>query len=287
MKSGVLVLQDYLSLAKPRVILLHLITATTAMFLAARGMPAGSTLLFTLLGGGLVAAGANALNCYLDRDLDKNMPRTRERPLPAGRLAPSHALIFGLACAALGLFLLAWMINWVTAALALAALAFYVLVYTLWLKRRTYMSSILSSGVGAMPPLIGWVAVTGRLEVTPWLLFGVIALWTPPHFWALASMRRDEYERAGLTVLPRERPVLWISVFAVLLLLLTIVLAGVARMGYFYAVPAAILGSGFIYLSLRLQPQAGSQPARRLYLYSIFYLVALFALMLLDCTTLT
>ena len=223
---------DYLSLLKPRVVLLHLFTAFTAMFIAARGFPEGKTLTLVLLGGGLTAGAANALNCYFDRELDKTMPRTRQRPLPTGRLSPAQALVFALACATVGLSLLAWL-SLTATALAAGAFAFYVLVYTLWLKRSTALSAVLSSGVGAVPPLIGWIAVTGHFAITPFLLFALIALWTPPHFWALALVRGDEYKKAGLSVLPRNKPAIWIKVYAILLLVLSLVLAPVAHLNFF------------------------------------------------------
>jgi len=272
---------DYLSLLKPRVVLLHLLTATASMFLAAGGIPSIRTLALVLLGGGLAASSANALNCYFDRELDKTMPRTQNRPLPAGRLTPNQALVFGLACAALGLSLLAWL-SLAAAALALGALACYVLVYTLWLKRSTSLSAVLSSGIGAVPPLIGWIAVSGHLAVTPFLLFAIIALWTPPHFWALALSRGDEYKMAGLSVLPRNKPALWITIYIVFLLIASLALAPVAHLNLFYTLPTAVMGVGFVWLTLRLNPEASPKSARRLYFYSISYLVLLFAFLIAN-----
>jgi protoheme IX farnesyltransferase len=272
-------LLDYLSLLKPRVVLLHLLTAAAAMFLAAGGFPRLQTLAAVLAGGGLSAGAANALNCYLDRRLDRDMARTRSRPLPAERLSPAGALAFGIACGCLGLVILAFS-SLAAAALALAALAFYVLVYTLWLKRSTSLSAVLSSGIGAAPPLVGWIAVTGHLAATPFLLAIIIALWTPPHFWALALARAGEYKRAGLYVLPRAHPAFWITLFTLLLLLASLALAPVAGLNPFYIAPAAALGLGFVWLALRLNTKAHNESARRLYLYSIAYLVAMFALII-------
>jgi len=274
-------LLDYFSLLKPRVVLLHLFTAFASMFLAARGVPRVKTLLLVLAGGGLVAGAANALNCYFDRELDENMPRTETRPLPAGRLSPLQSLIFGLACAAVGLSLLAW-VSLTAAALAFVAVAFYVMVYTLWLKRNTALSAVLSSGIGAVPPLIGWIAVSGNLALTPFLLFGIIALWTPPHFWALALSRGDEYKRAGLPALPWNRPGLWLVVFIMSLIGATAALVPIARIGAVYTVAAAALGLGYLALSLRPDIERSTRAARRLYVYSIFYLIVLFAAMIIS-----
>jgi heme o synthase len=274
-------LLDYLSLLKPRVVLLHLLTAGAAMFLAAGGFPRLQTLAAVLAGGGLAAGSANALNCYFDLRLDRDMALTRSRPLPAERLAPGRALAFGVACGCLGLAILA-LVSLAAAALALAALVFYVLVYTLWLKRSTRLSAVLSSGIGAAPPLVGWIAVTGHVTATPFLLALIIALWTPPHFWALALARAGEYKRAGLYVLPRTHPALWITIFTLLLLLTSLALAPVAGLHPVYVVPAAALGLAFVWLALRLETKEHKESARRLYFYSIVYLVALFALIVVS-----
>jgi len=280
MSRGRQIALDYFSLLKPRVVLLHLFTASTAMFLAAGGLPRLKTAMLVLAGGGLVAGAANTLNCYFDRSLDATMPRTQNRPLPAGRLAPYQALVFGLVCGVVGLSLLA-LLSLEVAALALSALAFYVLVYTLWLKRSSSLSAVLSSGIGAVPPLIGWMAVREQLAVTPFLLFGIIALWTPPHFWALARSRGDEYKKAGLRVIPGVRPDLWMSAFILLLMAASVLLAFSDGLGIIYVVAAATLGLGYCLSFLRLYLR-GLSGARWLYLYSILYLVLLFAAMILD-----
>jgi protoheme IX farnesyltransferase len=272
---------DYLSLLKPRVVLLHLFTAASAMFLAAGGMPSLKTLALVLAGGGLAAGAANSLNCYFDRELDRSMPRTRGRPLPAGRLSPRRALILGIVCGAAGLALLAW-ISLAASALALAALAFYAFVYTLWLKRNTSLSAVFSSGIGAVPPLVGWVAVTGRLSATPMLLFAIIALWTPPHFWALAIARGNEYREAGLRVLPEVRPVLWITAFVAGLVAASLVLIPAAMLGVIYIATASTLGSIYLLLALKAGTNNTAGAARTLYLYSMLYLVLLFAAMIAD-----
>jgi protoheme IX farnesyltransferase len=179
------------------------------------------------------------------------------------------------------LLLLAW-INLTAAALAFVAVASYVMVYTLWLKRNTALSAVLSSGIGALPPLIGWIAVSGHLALTPFLLFGIIALWTPPHFWALALSRGDEYKRASLPALPGNRPGLWLVVFIMSLIGATAVLIPVARIGPVYTMAASALGLGYLALSLRPDIERSTRAARRLYVYSIFYLIVLFAAMIIS-----
>jgi protoheme IX farnesyltransferase len=274
-------LRDYLGLAKPGAVAAHLVTAAAAMFLAAGGTPPAMTLLFTLLGGGLTAGGSNVLNCYLDRDLDGLMARTRRRPLPAGRLEAGRALGFGVTLSVAGLAILGQLISRYAAGLAAAALLYYVVVYTLWLKRRTAWSVVIGSGIGAFPPLVGWVAVTGSLAPTPFLLSAVIALWTLPHVWALALSRRDEYDNAGVAM-PRTRMAINGTILATLGLVgVSIALAIAGGLGVVYLVAAVGLGLSFVYLALRLRP---GQPAaaRRLYAFSIVYLVLLFGAVVAD-----
>lgn len=276
-------LGDYISLAKPRVVLLHLITAAAAMFLAAgSGLPSAATLLFTLAGGGLMAGASNTLNCYFDCDIDGRMARTRKRPLPAGRLKPNQALAFGVITGSASLLILSSLVGWIAGMLAATALVYYVLVYTVWLKRRTYWSAVIGSGAGAVPPLVGWVAVTNRIELTPFLLFAVIWLWTPPHFWSLAIFRRHEYEAAGVGVLPTHMAARWSMVCSGLLVLATLLLVPVAGLGLLYFTIAVLLGAGFLILGSLLRLAEPSRAAKHLYAYSIIYVVLLFAAMIAD-----
>jgi protoheme IX farnesyltransferase len=270
---------DYLSLLKPRVVALHLFTAAVSMFLAAKGFPPVKTLALVLAGGGLTAGAANALNCYFDRDLDRHMERTRNRPLPAGRLSPLRAIMCGLGCGAIGLSLLAW-VSISAAFLAFGAFASYVLLYTLWLKGKGGAGTVLSSGIGAAPPLIGWLAVTGHMAPAPFILFGIIALWTPPHFWALALSRGEEYSRAGLSVLPGSKPLLWTPGYVVLLVSASLALIPAAHLGIIYTAAAVFLGAVYLILCLRSVHRPGVSPARSLYVYSIIYLAALFGAMM-------
>jgi protoheme IX farnesyltransferase len=274
--------RDYLSLAKPRVILLHLLVAAVTVVLATSGSPSLSRLLVILLGGALAAAGANALNCYLDRDLDSMMERTRLRPLPQGRLKPSRALIFGLACAAagIGVFRLA---NGIAAALAAGAIFFYVVVYTLWLKRSTPASTVIGGAAGALPPLIAWAAATGDIDIRPGLLCLIVFLWTPPHFWALALSRQRDYIKAGLPVVPAisSRTNQYISLFAILLVGTSLAFGAIDSLTPFYLASAAILGICFLYLVMRLLRRPDERAAG-LYRFSSLYLALLFGAMLLD-----
>ena len=277
--SAFRVAADYLSLLKPRVTALHLFTAAVAMLLASHGSPPVKAFALVLVGGGLTAGGSNALNCYFDRDLDALMERTKNRALPAGRLSARNVLVFGLVCGAVGLTLMAWLSMYV-AGMALAAFASYALVYTLWLKPRGGAGTVLSSGIGAVPPLIGWLAVTGHFSITPILLFGIIALWTPPHFWALALSRGEEYSGAGLAVLPGKNPAVWIAAFAVLLIATSLILVPVAHPGTVYAISAVTLGLFFLLLCVNSIARPSPSTARLLYVYSIIYLVLLFASLL-------
>jgi heme o synthase len=274
--------RDYVALAKPRVVLLHLLTAAAAMFLAAGGMPSLTLMVFTLLGGGLVAGASNVLNCYFDRDIDSLMLRTRGRPLPDGRLSPYQALVFGTIVSVAGVYLLSQMVSWITALLAVGALAYYLLIYTLWLKRKTYWGSIIGSGAGAFPPLIGWIAVTGRVEVTPFLLFSIIALWTPPHFWSLALSRRRDYALAGLGMIPSRNTGRWITVFSLALAAVSILVVRTAGLGGIYLGSAGLLGITLLVMAVRSQLKEDSNRPRQLYWFSIIYLVFLFGAMLID-----
>ena len=285
-RSPLAAARDYLALTKPRIIVLLLVTTVPSMIIAQRGMPSLGLVLLTLLGGALAAGGANAINCYLDRDIDSIMSRTRERPLPAGSVEPERALLFGISLGVVAFVLLAIAVNLVSALLALAALAFYVFVYTLWLKRSSPQNIVIGGAAGAMPPLVGWAAVTGGLDWAALLLFGIIVLWTPPHFWALALRYRSDYARAGVPMLPAVRGVdetkRQILLYTVALVACTLLLVPVAGMGGLYLASALFLGAGFLALALRLWRSGTPQASRALFAYSILYLGLLFASMGLD-----
>lgn len=238
------------------------------------------------LGGALAAGGANALNHYLDRDIDERMGRTRRRPVPGRRIAAGHALAFGvlLNVAAFGLLFL-W-VNWLAAALTLAATLFYALVYTRWLKRSTPHNIIIGGAAGAIPPVVGWVAVTGGLELPALYLFTIVFFWTPPHFWALSLLIENDYQQAGIPMLPvvtsRRDTTLHILLYAIALVALTLMFALTQVVGWIYVAAAVLLGAGFIGLAWRLKREDSRPRARRLYLYSLLYLALLFAAVMVD-----
>ncbi len=277
---------DYLSLTKPRIIVLLLITTLPAMMIAKGGMPSLWLAFVTLTGGALAAAGANAINCYLDRDIDGMMARTRDRPLPAGSVEPEEALLFGVSLGVISFAILVAGANVLAALLAMTALLFYVFVYTIWLKRSSTHNIVIGGAAGAMPPLVGWAAVTGSLSWPALLLFGIIFLWTPPHFWALALRYRGDYARAGVPMLPvvrgEEETRRQILLYSFPLVASTLLLVPVAGMGLVYLASAVALGAGFIALAFRLWRAPRPSASRALFLYSLLYLAVLFAAMAVD-----
>ncbi len=282
----------YVALTKPRIIELLLVTTVPAMVLATRDVPGirvTSWLMLvvaTLIGGTLAAGSANAINCYIDRDIDELMTRTRRRPLPAHTVDPENALAFGLA---LGVVSFAWLTifaNLLAAFLALLAIAFYVVVYTLLLKRSTPQNIVIGGAAGALPPVIGWAAVTGNVALPAVFLFFIVFYWTPPHFWALALRLSRDYEAAGVPMLPVVKGVpetnRQIVLYTALLVILTLVFALVAQMGLVYTLGAAVLGALFLRQALMLWREGSGVGAVRLYRFSITYLSILFALIALD-----
>jgi heme o synthase len=273
-------LNDYVSLLKLRVVLLHLVTATVAVFLAGNGLPSAQVLLAVCLGGGLVTAASNTLNCYFDRGIDRLMARTANRPLASGRVSPGSALWLTAGCCLSGLFLFIAFSNLLAAALAMSGLAYYLL-YTLVLKRNTSLSTIIGSGAGAFPPLTGWAAVTGSLGPTSFMLAAIIMLWTAPHFWTLAAIKQDEYRRAGINILPPGNPVFWIQGGSLLLIAASLYLIPLAGMGALYAVSACLLGSVLVFRAVEIRGLKAVS-LRRTYFYSMIYLALLFAAMAAD-----
>jgi protoheme IX farnesyltransferase len=276
----------YLSLTKPRIISLLLITTVPAMMVAKHGMPSVWLILLTLAGGTLAAGGANTINCYLDRDIDGIMARTRKRPLPAGSISPGRALLFGVGLGVASFAILAAGVNLLSAALAMAALAFYVLVYTVWLKRSSVQNIVIGGAAGAMPPLVGWAAVRGSLDWSALMLFGIIFLWTPPHFWALALRYRTDYAKAGVPMLPVVRGEAetnrQILLYSVLLVAASLALVPVAGMGWLYLASASVLGAVFLWRSFRQWRESRPETSKALFLYSLLYLALLYVAMGLD-----
>ena len=276
----------YLALTKPRVVALIVFTALVGMLLAVPGLPPWQPLVLGTLGIALAAAGAAAINHVLDRRADAAMGRTRDRPLPRGELAPREAVAFAAVLVALSMAILAAFVNALTAALTFASLVGYAVVYTLFLKRATPQNIVIGGAAGAAPPVLGWSAVTGEVSPDALLLFLIIFTWTPPHFWALAIYRREEYARAGIPMLPVTHGValtrLHVLLYTVLLFAVSL-LPFVTRMsGAFYLGGAVALGAGFLWHAFTLHRTGDDQVALRTFGYSIFYLTALFAFLLLD-----
>jgi protoheme IX farnesyltransferase len=278
--------RDYIALTKPRIISLLLWTTVTTMLVARPSGLALSTVLWTCLGGYLAAGGAGAINHYIDRDVDARMSRTSRRPLVAGRIEPLHGLIFGIALGALATAQLTVTVNALAAALALSGLLGYVFIYTAWLKRRTPQNIVIGGAAGAMPPLVGWAAATGGLSLDALYPFAIVFLWTPPHFWALALLISDDYERTGVPMLPVVRGESFtrkrILGYSAILLLFTLLPVVTGMLGALYLVSALLLGGAFVGLSARLLVEPSRRAALQLYLTSLAYLFLLFAAMAAD-----
>lgn len=279
-------LKGYVALTKPRIIELLLITTVPTMVVAQRGLPPLWLIIATVVGGTMSAGGANAINMYVDRDIDAIMKRTRNRPLVTGLIAPRNALIFAISLECVAFLWLWAFVNLLSAALAVAACLFYVFVYTLWLKRTSKSNIVIGGAAGAAPVLIGWSAVTNSLAWAPVLLFAIIFYWTPPHFWALAIRYKDDYAAAEVPMLPsvvslRETSVR-ILVYTVWLWFLTLAFAPIGGMGVIYWVAAVVLGAVFTGLTVRLLREPTPTRAMRLFTWSITYITVLFGAMALD-----
>ena len=289
LSSVVAVVNDYVAFTKPRIISLLLVTALGGMFLAAQAVPPVGLMVLVLVGGSLGAGGANALNHYLDRDIDQRMGRTRSRPLPGQRIPANNALVFGIVLNILAFALLGIWVNLLSAVLTLGATLFYVIVYTKLLKRTTTQNIVIGGAAGAVPPLVGWAAITGSLALPPFYLFALIFFWTPPHFWALALMLEGDYAKAGIPMLPvvmgaREtgRSIMLHSVTLVMLSVLFYTQPGV---GALYLGGAVVLGIPFLYLAARVLANPVKRTALPLYLYSLLYLALLFVIVMVDSAT--
>jgi protoheme IX farnesyltransferase len=278
--------RDYVTLTKPRIMVLLLITAAGGMAVGAQGLPAPGLALATLGGLALACGGASALNHVLDRDLDTQMRRTAGRPVAAGRVAPERALEFGLALSALSFVVLASFVNVLAALLAVAGNLFYVLVYTRWLKRSTPQNIVIGGAAGAVPPLVGWAAATGNLTLPALFLFLIVFFWTPPHFWALALLIKRDYAEAGVPMLPvvrgERRTTRSIVLYSLLLVGVTLLPVVWRTLGAVYLGSALALGLVFLGLALALQRQTTPERARRLFTYSLAYLALLFVAMAID-----
>jgi len=276
----------YLALTKPRIISLLLITTIPTMILADKGVPSLWLMFATILGGSLAAGGANAVNCYIDRDIDEVMHRTQGRPLPLGKIEPVSALVFGLVLEVAAFALLAASSNLLAASLAVAATLFYVFVYTMWLKRRTPQNIVIGGAAGAVPPLVGWAAVTGNVSAAPLILFAIIFFWTPPHFWALSIKYRDDYARANVPMLPVVATLSstkdQIFAYTLLLMPVSLSLALTGRVGWIYVASAVALGAMFLWEAWRLRSNDAPGAAMALFRASIYYLAFTFIAVAAD-----
>jgi protoheme IX farnesyltransferase len=279
-------LRDYLALTKPRIIALLLVTTVATMLVADPAGPPIATVIWTMLGGYLAAGGAGAINHYLDREVDARMVRTRRRPLVSGRIEPMHGLIFGVALGVLAFVQLALTVNLLAACLAMAGLLGYVFVYTLWLKPLTPQNIVIGGAAGAVPPLVGWAAATGGLSLEAFYAFAIVFFWTPPHFWALSLLIKDDYARTGVPMLPVVRGEAetrrQIALYALALVAISLLPVAGGLLGIPYLVAALLLGGTFCVLALRLRANRQRSAALRLYLYSLVYLALLFTAMAAD-----
>jgi protoheme IX farnesyltransferase len=280
-------LRDYVTLTKPRIISLLLVTTLAPMIIAVRGWPDSWTVLWTMVGGYLMAGGANAINMYMDRDIDARMPRTALRPIPGGRMSPAHVLGFGVTLASASFVLFALRVNLLSALLALAGLLYYVFIYTGWLKRTSPQNIVIGGAAGAFPPLVGWAAATGQVTLTAAYLFLIVFFWTPPHFWALALVKQKDYGRVGVPMAPNiwgERNTLrQMLMYTLLLIPLTLVPVSYGGLGPIYGMLALALGLWLLRDVVRLVRAVDlTRPAWTLYRNSLLYLALLFVAMAVD-----
>ena len=277
---------DYLALTKPPILTLLVLTAIGGLFVAAAGVPPLVVTLLVCLGGALGAGGANALNHYLDQDIDRKMSRTAKRPIPGNRVSPRKALIFGILLNVASFAILGYGVNLLAASLTLSATLFYVFVYTMWLKRTTPQNIVIGGAAGSIPPMVGWVAITGSLDLPALYMFSIVFFWTPPHFWALAFMIRDDYADAGIPMLPvvttSEHTALHIFLYSLVLVAISLVFATTSAVSWVYLGTATLLGIVFVAMALRLMKDSSKKQAKPLYLFSLLYLALLFLAMMVD-----
>ncbi len=278
--------KDFLALSKPLIVGLLLITTYGGLVIGEKAWPSFSLTMWTLLGGALAAGGSSALNQYIDRELDKNMQRTAKRPLADGRLTDAEGLAFGLGLSLVSYYILACFVNGLAALLSLAGIVYYVILYSLWLKKATVQNIVIGGGAGAIPPMVGYAAATGNLDWTAWILFAIIFMWTPPHFWALAIVRMKDYERAGVPMMPVVRGELetrrQILVYTIELVIVTLLLPILNLAGDIYLISSLILGGALIYAAWAVWKQGGNKMAWRMYKWSSTYLVFIFLAIMID-----
>ena len=278
--------RDFIALTKPLIVVLLLVTTYAGMVVGARELPSLSLTFWTLVGGALAAGGAGAVNQYIDRELDQRMTRTAKRPLASGRMTPAEGLAFSLALLVISFYLYMGFVNMLAALLSLAGMIYYIFIYSVWLKRATVQNIVIGGGAGAIPPMVGWAAATGRLDLTALFLFAIIFMWTPPHFWALALVRQKDYAKAGVPMLPvvrGEQHTRWqIFLYTIELVALTLVLPLLDMAGNIYLFSAALLGGLLIYAAWKVWRVGGNAIAWRMYRYSSMYLAFLFVALVAD-----
>ena len=274
------IIRNYLWLTKPIVIVLLLSTTLGAMLMAQRGLPSLMLIFFAMLGGALTAGGASAINSYADRDIDPLMGRTSRRPIPTGAISAEHALIFGLVLSVSGVLIFGFFVNWLSAALSSIGLFYYVVIYTLWLKRTTPQNIVIGGAAGAIPPLVGWAAVTNEISLLALFLFLIVFHWTPPHTWALMLMVTKDYQRAGVPMMPvahgEDSTRLQIVLYTISLLVVTILPFAFQLLGLGYLIAVTLLGAWLLYLSIKLWRDRSKATARLLYRHSNYYLALVF-----------
>lgn len=279
-------LKDFFALSKPLIVGLLLITTYGGLVIGGKQWPSFWLTLWTLLGGALAAGGSSALNQYIDRELDKNMQRTAKRPLADGRLTDAEGLAFGLGLSLVSYYILASFVNYLAALLSLAGIIYYVILYSVWLKKATVQNIVIGGGAGAIPPMVGYAAATGTLDWTALILFLIIFMWTPPHFWALAIVRMKDYERAGVPMMPvvrgEKETRRQILIYTVELVLITLLLPLLNLAGTIYLVASLLLGGALLYAAWAVWKQGGNKVAWRMYKWSSSYLVFIFLAIMLD-----
>ena len=278
--------KDFIALTKPLIVGLLLITTYGGLVIGGKAWPSFSLTMWTLIGGALAAGGSSALNQYIDRELDRNMQRTAKRPLADGRLTDAEGLAFGLGMSLVSYYVLASFVNGLAALLSLAGIVYYVILYSLWLKKATVQNIVIGGGAGAIPPMVGYAAATGHLGWTAWILFAIIFMWTPPHFWALAIVRMKDYERAGVPMLPVVRGELetrkQIFIYTIELIIVTLLLPILQLAGMVYLISSLVLGAALMYAAWAVWKQGGNKVAWRMYKWSSTYLVFIFLAMMID-----
>ena len=278
--------KDFFALSKPLIVGLLLITTYGGLVAGAKEFPSFSLTMWTLLGGALAAGGSSALNQFIDRELDKNMQRTAKRPLADGRLADAEGLAFGLGLSLISYYILACFVNSLAALLSLAGIIYYVILYSVWLKKATVQNIVIGGGAGAIPPMVGDAAATGTLDWTAWILFAIIFMWTPPHFWALAIVRMKDYEKAGVPMMPVVRGEMetrrQIFIYTIELVVVTLLLPILNLAGTVYLVSSLVLGGALLYAAWVVWKQGGNKVAWRMYKWSSMYLVFIFAAIMID-----